>query len=105
MSLTKRDQDGQQQAKLKKTLQKCEALLRENRRLTVRSIAEQVNIDRKTVRKILTEDLDMRKVCAKGSQRSSPKNKSKEESLATKLGTPCLFTGSSPPVTFFCSRR
>jgi len=37
----------------------------ENRRLTVRSIAEQVNIDRETVRKILTEDLDMRKVCAK----------------------------------------
>ena len=36
-----------------------------NRRLTVRSIAEQLNIDRETVRKILTEDLDMRKVCAK----------------------------------------
>jgi len=31
----------------------------------VRSTAEQVNIDRETVRKILTEDLDMRKVCAK----------------------------------------
>ena len=39
--------------------------MRENRRLTVRSIAEQVNIDRETVRKILTEDLDIRKVCAK----------------------------------------
>jgi len=39
--------------------------LRENRRLTVRSIAEQVNINRETIRKILTEDLDMRKVCAK----------------------------------------
>ena len=38
--------------------------VRENRRLTVRSIAEQVNIDRETVRKILTKDL-MRKVCAK----------------------------------------
>ena len=37
----------------------------ENRRLTVMSIAEQVNIDRKTVRKILTEDLDMKKVCEK----------------------------------------
>jgi predicted transcriptional regulator len=33
--------------------------------LTVRSIAEQVNIDRETVRKIITEDLDARKVCAK----------------------------------------
>jgi len=39
--------------------------LRENRRLTVRSIAEQVNINRETVGKILTEDLEMRKVCAK----------------------------------------
>jgi len=37
----------------------------ENRRLTVRSTAEQVNIDRETVRKILTEDLDKRKLCAK----------------------------------------
>jgi hypothetical protein len=37
----------------------------ENRRLTVSSITEQVNIDRETVRKILTEDLGMRKVCVK----------------------------------------
>ena len=36
-----------------------------NRRLTVRSIAQQVTIDRERVRKILTDDLDMRKVCAK----------------------------------------
>jgi predicted transposase YdaD len=40
-------------------------IVRENRRLAVRSIAEQVNIDRETVRRILTEDLDKRKVCAK----------------------------------------
>jgi len=40
-------------------------IVRENHWLTVRSIAEQVNINRETVRKILTEDLDMRKVCAK----------------------------------------
>ena len=44
----------------------------ENRRLTIRSIAEQVNVDRETIRKILTEDLVMRKVCEKMSQRSSP---------------------------------
>jgi len=37
----------------------------ENRRLTVRSIAEKANIYRETVRKILTEDLYMRNVCAK----------------------------------------
>jgi len=40
-------------------------IVRQNRRLTVRSIAEQANIDGETVRKILTEDLDKRKVCAK----------------------------------------
>ena len=40
-------------------------IVRENHRLTVSSIAEQVNIDRETVTKILTEDLEMRKVCAK----------------------------------------
>jgi len=37
----------------------------ENCQLTVRNIAEQVNTDRETVKKILTEDLDMRKVYAK----------------------------------------
>ena len=65
MSLTKRDQDGQQQEELKKTLQTFVKLCGEIRRLTVRSISEQVNIDRETVRKILTEDLDMRKVYTK----------------------------------------
>jgi len=44
---------------------KVRQIVRENHRLTVRSIAEQVNIDRVTLRKILTEDLGMRKVCAK----------------------------------------
>jgi hypothetical protein len=58
----KRDQDGQQRAELKKKFRK---IVRENCRLTVSSIAEQVNTNRETVRKILTENLDMRKVCAK----------------------------------------
>ena len=44
---------------------KVRQIVRENRRLTVRKIAEQVDIDREKVRKNLTEDLDMRKVCAK----------------------------------------
>ena len=44
---------------------KIRQIVHQNRRLTVRSIVEQVNIDRETVRKILIEDLDMRKVCAK----------------------------------------
>jgi hypothetical protein len=36
------------------------------------SIAEQANIDRETVRKIVTEDLDMRKVCAKMVRKELP---------------------------------
>jgi len=44
---------------------KVRQIMRKNRRLTVRSIAERVNIDRETVRKILTEDSDKRKLCAK----------------------------------------
>ena len=56
MSLSKRDQDGQQQAQLKKTLQKFVQLCVKIVGMTVRSMAEQVNIDREAVRKILTED-------------------------------------------------
>ena len=37
-------------------------ITRENRRLIVRNIAEQANIDRETVTKILTEDLDMKHI-------------------------------------------
>jgi hypothetical protein len=33
--------------------------------MIIRSIEEQVNIDRETVKKILTENLDMREVCTK----------------------------------------
>ena len=104
MSLTKRDQDGRQQAELKKTLQ----ILRANRRLPVRSIAEQVNIDRETVRKILTEDLDMRKVCAKMVPKEFTEEQKQKEFLATKQITVLEHPAFSPdlaPSDFFCSRR
>ena len=52
-------------SRTEENIAKIRQIVRENRRLTVRSIAEQVNIDRETVRKILNEDLGMRKVCAK----------------------------------------
>ena len=58
--------------------------MRENRRLTVRNIAEQVNIDRETVRKILTEDLDMRKVCAKMVPKELIEEQKERRVLATK---------------------
>ena len=83
-------------------------IVRENRRLTVRSIAEQVNIDSETVRKILIEHLDMRKVCAKRSQRSSPKNKSKEESQFAKTfwrGKMTFWAMSSQVMKHGCTNR
>jgi len=59
-----------------------------------------VNIERETVRKTLTEDLDMRKVCAE----MVPKELTEEQKQRSVfsyytnncVGTPCLFTGSSP---------
>jgi hypothetical protein len=54
---------------------KIRKIVRENRRLTVRNIAEEVNIDRETDRRILTEDPDMRKVCVK----MVPKELTKEQ--------------------------
>ncbi|KAL4136294.1 hypothetical protein QTP88_007842 [Uroleucon formosanum] len=35
-----------------------------NRRLTVRMLADELNLKRETVRKILTDDLSMKKLCA-----------------------------------------
>jgi GH24 family phage-related lysozyme (muramidase) len=40
-------------------------IVRADRRLTVRMIADEVNINRETLRLILTEELGMRKICAK----------------------------------------
>jgi len=49
-------------SRTEENIAKVRQIMRENRRLTVRCIAEQVNIDRETVWKILTENLDMRTV-------------------------------------------
>jgi hypothetical protein len=67
----KTDQDGQQQAQLKKTLQKFIKLC--VKFIGCQSTTEQANIDRETVRKILTEDLDMGKMCAKMVQKELTK--------------------------------
>jgi len=52
-------------SRTEENIAKIRQILRENRLLAISSIAEQVNIDREIVRKILTEDLGMRTVCAK----------------------------------------
>ena len=52
-------------SRTEENIAKVPQILRENRRLTVSSTAEQVNIDRETIRKILIEKIYMKKVCAK----------------------------------------
>jgi predicted transcriptional regulator len=45
-------------------VEKVQKLVRSDRLLSLRMIAEKLNLDRETVRKILTGDLEMRKVSA-----------------------------------------
>jgi len=40
-------------------------VIRKSRRLSVRAVAEEVNLDKESVRPFLREELNMRKVCAK----------------------------------------
>ena len=100
-SVAEEERSGQPAtSRTEENIAKVRQIVRDNRRMTVRSMTEQVNIDRETVRKILTEDLDMRKVCAK----MVPKELTEEQkqrrvfSYYTNnfVGTPCLFTVSSP---------
>jgi len=48
-----------------KNVEKIDKIIRRDRRLSVRAVAETVNIYRESVRKIFVENLNMRKVCAK----------------------------------------
>jgi predicted transposase YdaD len=74
-SVTNEESSGRSpKGRTDENISKVRQIVRKNRRLTVISIAEQAIIDRETVRKILTLDLNMMKLCAKWSHRSSPKN-------------------------------
>jgi Spy/CpxP family protein refolding chaperone len=65
-SVTDEEKSGQPEMnRTEEIIAKIRQIMRDNRRLTVRSITEQWSIDRETVRKHLTEDFDMSKVCAK----------------------------------------
>ena len=46
-------------------MERVRSLVRSDRRLTLRMISSELNFNRFTVHQILTQDLDMRKVCAK----------------------------------------
>ncbi|KAG5324165.1 SETMR methyltransferase, partial [Acromyrmex heyeri] len=47
------------------TVTKINEIVREDRRMSIRMIAETVNADKETIRKILHDELNMKKVCAK----------------------------------------
>lgn len=46
-------------------IEKVKELIRSDRRLTIRMMAEHLGLDKETVRSILVDDLGMRKICAK----------------------------------------
>ena len=104
-SVTDEERSGRPaRSRSEENIVKVRQIVRENRRLTVRSTAEQVNIDRETVRKILTEDLDMRKVCAKMVPKELTEEQNKQEFLATKQITVLEHPAYSPdlaPIDFF----
>jgi hypothetical protein len=63
--------------KTDKNVDKERTLVRNDHRLSIRMTAEEFNVDKGTVRQILTENLKMKKVCAK----MVPKNLSKDQKL------------------------
>jgi len=50
--------------KTDENVERVRALVRTDRRLSIRKIAEMLNMNKETVRRILTSDLNMQKVCA-----------------------------------------
>jgi hypothetical protein len=63
--------------KTDENVDKVRTLVRNDRRLSIRMIAKELNVDKETVRQILTENLKMKKVCAK----MVPKNLSQDQKL------------------------
>jgi hypothetical protein len=63
--------------KTDKNVDKVRTLVRNDRRLSIRMTAEELNVDKGTVRQILIENLKMKKVCAK----MVPKNSSEDQKL------------------------
>ncbi|UYV66151.1 ADCY5, partial [Cordylochernes scorpioides] len=58
-------QDAQQRPELTRTWIVCSRVLRTNRRLSIQQIADTLHMSTSVVHGIVTEDLQMRKVCAK----------------------------------------
>lgn len=67
-------------------INKINEIVRKDRRLSIRMIAEMVNIDKETARQILHDNLNMRKVCAKMVPRLlSPDQKENRKRICTDI--------------------
>jgi hypothetical protein len=63
--------------KTDKNVDKVRTLVRNDRRLSIRMIAEELNVDKETARQIFTQNLKMKKVCAN----MVPKNLNEDQKL------------------------
>ena len=52
-------------SKTDSNVEKISEIVRQNRRLSIRSVAELINIDKENVRQILHNNFNMKKVCSK----------------------------------------
>jgi len=76
-SVTEKGRSGRPAiSRTEENIAKIHEIVRKNRRLTVRSIAEQANIDRERVRKILTEEEGVCKNDPQGAHRRTKAKKS-----------------------------
>jgi len=76
-SVTEKGRSGRPAiSRTEENIAKIHEIVRKNRRLTVRSIAEQANIDRQRVRKILTEEEGVCKNDPQGAHRRTKAKKS-----------------------------
>jgi len=64
-SIKDEPRSGRPTSKTDDTVEKVRALVRSDRRLTVRMIASELNLNHTMVHQILTQELAMRNVCAK----------------------------------------
>ena len=86
-SVTNEESSGRPStSRTEENIAKIRQIMRKNRRLTVRGIAEQVNIDRETVRKILTEG-----VCKNGPKGAHRRTKAKKSFNARYFRRKLLF--------------
>jgi len=56
---------GRPTSKTDDNVERVRSLVRSDHQLTLRMISSELNLNQFTVHQILTQDLDMRKVCAK----------------------------------------